>query len=613
MPLTPAQRFFGEVDQAITPVRTLHSRDYLLNDFIVNGIKRDKLKTKLLQQNIETMKYVGEQIANSQYEAGEQISRAQHEAAYQISNSQREVGENIIRDHHEVANQICSDIRSMSEILSSDIEYGFDKVSSNLLEVKWTLEQIFSEAKALIDALLNSQAVKARELYKQGTENYRLGYFSEAKERYLKALKFDNTNEFIHINLGFIYQRESDTNKAIEHFKKAADFAENNFIKARSLQFLGRSYFSINDQNQACNVIKEAVIVSKSEKNHLDCTYDYSKYLLLLKKEDEAYEYANEIIRKRPEYYYKYFEDVDLINNVNQYLPILSRIRVEMFTRFENILKDLSMSINEKVLFTYKNTKQDLFSILNNLENLYKADDYSQLIEAFNIYNNEWNRHLEIACKKNEEGRKERSELFEKKDYFENKILPEAENAIINVKNLEYVYEDGLRALNYLLKGLRDRYQAVLITDSDRESISNGLKVLNMYLSDYKSLFKPVVEKMIGFSCDKIIKKLELETDIKEIKNRIKPVEDSIEYCENIIRGQIVLFNALLLLAIVLSISVSLLMVVVIYPIFINYGKFKRIRKSRDYHFSSLEGYIKKVKELEKELKNLENLKNRKT
>lgn len=153
MPLIPAQRFFGEVDQAITPIRTLHSRDYLLNDFIVGGIKRDKLKTKLLQQNMKIIKYVGEQIANFQYEAGEQISQAQHEAAYQIISAQREVGEDIIRTHHEVANQICSDIRSMSETLSSGIEYGFYKVSSNLLEVKWTLEQIYSEIKDLIGVL----------------------------------------------------------------------------------------------------------------------------------------------------------------------------------------------------------------------------------------------------------------------------------------------------------------------------------------------------------------------------------------------------------------------------------------------------------------------------
>lgn len=168
-----------------------------------------------------------------------------------------------------------------------------------------------------------------------------------------------------------------------------------------------------------------------------------------------------------------------------------------------------------------------MFSIFNKLENLCKTNNYSKLIEAFNIYHKDWNDCLQIASKGNEDGRKEYSEVFKMKDYFENKIMPEFENAIINVKNLEYVSKNDLQELNFHLdnlKGLQDGYQAVLITD--RESISNSLKVLNICLSNYKSLLKPVVEKMIIFNDDKIREKQKIDTEIEEIKYEIKLYDD---------------------------------------------------------------------------------------
>lgn len=78
----------------------------------------------------------------------------------------------------------------------------------------------------MLDALLTSRTVEARQLVRQGWDNLKHGYDDEALRRFEQSLEHDNTIHFAHTLLARIYYKRMDKLRAEDHYVRATKFAE---------------------------------------------------------------------------------------------------------------------------------------------------------------------------------------------------------------------------------------------------------------------------------------------------------------------------------------------------------------------------------------------------
>jgi tetratricopeptide (TPR) repeat protein len=95
-----------------------------------------------------------------------------------------------------------------------------------LADVRSLVERTVQTGERMLDAMLNSRAVEARQLFKQALDNLNAGYPEQAIERLTRSLDYDNTLFATHGYLTQLYAARNDLPKAINHAERAARFAQ---------------------------------------------------------------------------------------------------------------------------------------------------------------------------------------------------------------------------------------------------------------------------------------------------------------------------------------------------------------------------------------------------
>jgi tetratricopeptide (TPR) repeat protein len=127
-----------------------------------------------------------------------------------------------------------------------------------------------------------------RLLYIQSRELYKMGRLDESKEILDRLISFFRHNPLFHYNLGNIYSAKEKFLKAADSYEEAISLAP---LFERAYYNLGCVYFKLRDMNRAVKNLGEAVKISKKP----DALYNLSISLIEKKELQDAYYYLNKI------------------------------------------------------------------------------------------------------------------------------------------------------------------------------------------------------------------------------------------------------------------------------------------------------------------------------
>ncbi len=141
---------------------------------------------------------------------------------------------------------------------------------------------------------------------------------SLAIETYLKVLEIDSTELEIKGNLGILYLRSQDFEKAITYLEEVVAKSDpTSTAYSQAVSYLAICYDTTNQPDKALETYKAALAVSPSDK---DLLYNLGRLYLYQEKYEEAVGYFLKVIEQAP-------DDVDAHINVGQ-----GYIRIEKFS-----------------------------------------------------------------------------------------------------------------------------------------------------------------------------------------------------------------------------------------------------------------------------------------
>lgn len=165
---------------------------------------------------------------------------------------------------------LSGDIQMVGEDIVDAVRELEGSMLAALGELHWTLQQIEGQLSEVILLLKNKRKTEAQELLEQALQNLKHGFYEEAKDRLLEALRFDNTDYQVHRNLGFVFLHADDTLQTLTHFEKALAFAPDQSAKTDSMADLARAHYAAGDYRMAYAVQRDVLSIAKPTSGGFD-------------------------------------------------------------------------------------------------------------------------------------------------------------------------------------------------------------------------------------------------------------------------------------------------------------------------------------------------------
>jgi len=309
-----------------------------------------------------------------------------------LSHLQRVHSDNLMA-LNEIERQISS--------IGSTIEKGFSQMSdaifhledvlcAELTEVKWILGQMDQKFAELIHLVKFPRETEARELIEDGVKALATGNLDDA-ERWLKRAVEMKPLFQAHMNLAFVFMHEEDAERAIAHFKKAADYApESEADEARilALESLARAYFAAEDFGSARRVMDQALGLRRSSrKPSSHSNYRYATYCALTDDAEAAISLVITLCRKQPTYFAAAATDEDFAPVRAQLMDALDELarseNAKARDALEQAERDLAASLSTLGASTEVQEEVEKFrSVLNSSRAWLDADNYSDSVRA---------------------------------------------------------------------------------------------------------------------------------------------------------------------------------------------------------------------------------------
>ena len=149
--------------------------------------------------------------------------------------------------------QVTDAIGASADQVTGAIEELGQALCMELSEIRWQLAQQSATLDKILEILSESRSNETRQLVRQGLRHYLNGEYTEAEERFRKALDFDTTDYQLLMNLAFISLHKNEADEAFSFFKKALSLPEDldDASKARNLWATARLFYSQKDFPQA--------------------------------------------------------------------------------------------------------------------------------------------------------------------------------------------------------------------------------------------------------------------------------------------------------------------------------------------------------------------------
>lgn len=206
----------------------------------------------------------------------------------------------VIREELDRQTAAISDVvRQGADWVVSAVDDLADRVSAELVEIRWQLVQLRSTSEQILQVLKRPLSTQAQEYLQQGIRNLVNDKLEPAEERFLKALELDNTDYQILMNLATVELRKGNAQKVAAYLQDALTLPANldKSARAEALWSLARLHYAESNYRSAASVAKESLaLVSKPRR-----VFQYGVYLVLAGDAGQGFSTVESAIRSDPQ------------------------------------------------------------------------------------------------------------------------------------------------------------------------------------------------------------------------------------------------------------------------------------------------------------------------
>ncbi len=326
---------------------------------LVYGIpNRQRELIQLSKKQIEMQKNAAKYIAASNIQAADMINREIEGQTRALEKVISEAGDNI----------------------ASAIDMLGDRVCGELSEIRWELEQLKSVSEQILEVLKRPRNIEAQELNRQAARNLINNKIEEAEDRLKRALKLDNTDYQVWMNLSYVSIHKNKADEAITFINDALTLPEylDNQAQADALWSLARVYYTIEKYDYCFMIAKKSLNLISTPKR----IFQTGVYSILSGHKDEGLKLIEQAIHQDPVIFALAATEPDIETIRKDILMLLNRLSQDILDRTNEGLKqiqdDFELIKNGKALSCYTDLIEKADEKSKKLNMLLSLPSYSE-------------------------------------------------------------------------------------------------------------------------------------------------------------------------------------------------------------------------------------------
>ena len=238
----------------------------------------------------------------------------------------------VIREELDRQTAAISDVvRQGADRVVSAVDDLADRVSAELVDVRWQLVQLGSTSEQVLQVLKRPLSTEAQDYLRQGIRNLVNDKLEPAEERFLKALELDNTDYQILMNLAAVGLRKGNAQQVTAYLQDALTLPANldKSARAEALWYLARLHYAEFNYRSAASIAKESLaLVSRPRR-----VFQYGVYLVLAGDAGQGFSMVESAIRSDPRLFGLAAISSDLVTSGDSLEGLLSSLARESIAK----------------------------------------------------------------------------------------------------------------------------------------------------------------------------------------------------------------------------------------------------------------------------------------
>jgi tetratricopeptide (TPR) repeat protein len=186
---------------------------------------------------------------------------AQREATAEIVNVHLACTEILTKELQQQTLRLEETIRAGADAVVTALDDLGDRIAGELVEIRWELVQLRAVSEQILAVLKRPRSTEARELLQQGVRNLINDKIAQAEERFTLALRLDNTDYQVLMNLASVELHKGESERAIAYIRDALTLPADldNRSKADALWSLARVHYARERYGTALKIAEESL------------------------------------------------------------------------------------------------------------------------------------------------------------------------------------------------------------------------------------------------------------------------------------------------------------------------------------------------------------------
>jgi tetratricopeptide (TPR) repeat protein len=334
-------------------------------DFFFGIPKRQREMIEITKRQVEVQKASAKYIAESNLQGSEMICREIENQTHVLEKAVGELGGDIV----------------------NALDYLGDRISGDLSEIRWELEQLRSISDQILEVLRRPRSTEAQELIRQGVRHLVNNEIVEAEDRLRKALEKDSTDYQVLMNLSYVALHKEQADEAIMLTNKALTLPENldKQAKADALWSLSRIYYTLEQFDQSYSLAKKAIAVFATPKR----LYQAGIYRVLCGNKSEGIALIHQAILQDKSLFVLAATDPDLETARQDILFLLDQLSQNIRKEANQSWQELSSTIrgidNSKTSYHYTDLLSRMLAISERVKSMIDAPSYSGGVTSVSV------------------------------------------------------------------------------------------------------------------------------------------------------------------------------------------------------------------------------------
>jgi len=232
-----------------------------------------------------------------------------------------------------------------AEAIALAIEDLGDRIAGELGEIRWELVQLRALSEQMLAVLRRPRSTEARELLDQGVRNLVNDKVEQAEERFNLALRLDNTDYQILMNLSAVELRKGNALRAVAFVHDALTLPQNLDVQARAdaLWHLARIHYAIHEYPKAFERARQSTTLVSTPRRVLQL----GVYAILGDMLTEGLYLVEAAVRQDPRLFSVAASTPDLTEHQRDCLNLLEKLSTEALSALQKGCQELGLAADE--------------------------------------------------------------------------------------------------------------------------------------------------------------------------------------------------------------------------------------------------------------------------